>query len=273
MFKRDSIIGKILINPGILLMILALEICSLTGSYGQVQKKTRPLSDFNETKGVAGDKKAEFSDMKIPALGLLIEAAKENSPLLKEQDALIKIREMQNKSANIDWGRYLLFFTELRYGSIDMIVANGGNISYGNKSNSTWYNVGTRLQFSIFDALDQKNKRGITKEQISFENIKMDELKRMITDDVIKLWNKLVSYKEIVAINEDHIAAQEGNIYYAEQQYKAGDIPLFEYARIKEIYAKAEQEYQLAKKELRETYLLLENLAGVKLSDLNPDHL
>jgi outer membrane protein TolC len=212
----------------------------------------------------------ESENLQIPALGKLIESALLNSPLLNEQDALIKIRELQLKSTRNEWGKYILFFSEIRYGSIDILVSNGGTVSYGDKSNSTRYNVGTRFQLSIFDVTDQKRKSLIVREQITFEMQKKAELQRMISEDVIRLWNKLVSYKEIVAINEDHIAAQNGNFYYAEQQFKAGDIALIEYARIKEISIKADQEYQLAKKEFRETYLLLESLVGVNLISLNP---
>jgi outer membrane protein TolC len=215
------------------------------------------------------DQTSEFTDLQIPALGQLIESAMEHSPLLDEQDAMIKIREWQLKSSQNEWGRYILFFSEMRYGSIDIIVSNGGSISYGDKSNTTRYNIGTRLQLSIFDALDLKRKNQIAKEQIEFEKFKKTELERMIKDDVIRLWSKLVSYKEIVAINQDHIVAQNSNMFYAEQQYKAGDIPLIEYARIKEISTRADQEYQMAKKEFRETYLLLESLVGVKLTEMN----
>jgi len=206
----------------------------------------------------------EFAELTIPPLGLLIDLALTRSPLLREQTALQAVRESQLASLRNEWGRYLLFFSEVRFGSVDYVVA-------GINSDNTWrYNVGTRLQLSIFDALDQKNKKAMVQAQLDFENHREDELKRMIKDDVIRLWNKLVSYKEIVTINQDHIAAQASNLFYAEQQFKSGDIPLLEYARIKEISIKADQEYELAKKEFRETYLLLESLIGIPLSDVKP---
>lgn len=230
---------------------------------GNAKSSPKASQNMDQANSPAG----EFANLRIPPLGQLIDAALEHSPLLDEQRSMIAIRQWQEKTAKGDWGRYILFYTDLRYGTVDLIVNNSGAISNG-KSNSTWYNVGTRLQLSIFDALDMKRKNGAAREQVKYEESKLLELKRMINDDVIKLWNKLVSYKEIVRVNEDHIAVQQGNILYAEQQYKAGDIALVEYARIKEISVKADQEYELAKKELRETYLLLESLVGVKLTEL-----
>lgn len=207
---------------------------------------------------------SDFTDLRIPPLGILIEKALEYSPLLKEQTAMIQMREWQEKSSRDDWARYLLFFSEVRYGSIDLIVANQNY-----DPTNTWrYNVGTRLQLSIFDMMDMKQKNRTIGAQREFEEFKKEDLSRMIKDDVIRLWNKLISYKEIVAINEDHVAAQSSNLFYAEQQFKAGDIPLLEYARIKEISIKAEQEYELAKKEFRETYLLLESLVGVPFNEV-----
>jgi hypothetical protein len=41
------------------------------------------------------NKVPESENLQIPALGKLIESALLNSPLLNEQDALIKIRELQ----------------------------------------------------------------------------------------------------------------------------------------------------------------------------------
>ncbi len=210
---------------------------------------------------------AGITEFKIPPLGKLITAAQTNSPLLKQQSALIFMRDWQKKSAKHDWGRYLLFFTEVRYGSIDIMIAGIDN------ANSMRYNVGTRLQMSIFDALDLKPKNGVAESQYKYEEYKLEDLKRMIKDDVIRLWNKLVSYKEIVAISEDEVAVQQGNCFYAEQQFKAGDIPLLEFARIKEISIKADQGYQLNIKEFRETYLLLESLIGMTFEELNKNPL
>jgi outer membrane protein TolC len=217
-----------------------------------------------------GGKAAEDENLFIPNLDLLIQLAQESSPLLEEQSAMIAIRELQEKSIKNEWTRYLLFFSEYRYGSI-MLLADGWPITSGDKSNSTWYNVGARFQLTPFDVLDLGKKRKIAKHQVEVEIAKKEELMRMIHDDVIRLWNKLVSYQEIVKINQNHIAGQEGNLSYAEQEYKAGDIPIMEYSRIMEIKTKADQEYQLAKKELRETYYLLESIVGVKLSTLKPN--
>jgi outer membrane protein TolC len=184
---------------------------------------------------------------------------------------MIEIRKLQEKSVKSEWTKYLLVFTEYRYGS-NIININGVDIINGDKSNTFWYNLGTRIQLTPFDVLDNGKKRKIAKQQIDYEVYKQEELQRMIHDDVIRLWNKLISYQEIVRINQDHIAGQEGNFAYAEKQFKAGDIPIMEYARIMEIKIKADQEYQLAKKEMRETYYLLESLVGVKLSTLNPNN-
>jgi len=264
MFKNAFMIAKGPLRVLLITMELMLGLSIGNPLFCQDPERKRNSADFNET--------SEFAGFKIPALGQLIDSALIHSPLLDEQQALIKIRELQQKSASNEWARYILFFSEYRYGSINILIADGVPINYGQNSNSTWYNVGARFQLTIFDMLDLRRKNKIAATQIDYEKSKESELKRMIQDDVIRLWNKLVAFKEIVAINEDHIAAQESNIFYAEQQFKAGDIPLIEYSRIKEISIRARQEYQLAKKEFRETYLLLESLIGVKLSEMNPNH-
>jgi hypothetical protein len=213
----------------------------------------------------------EDANSYIPPLGQLIDSAYKNSPMLESQKALIFMRETQRKSAGIDWGRYMLFFSEMRYGSVDIVVWDK-EIYSADPQNTMRYNVGARLQMSIFDGLDLKHKRNVANAQLGFEKSKFEELKKLISEDVIRLWNKLAAYKNILAISEDQRAVQHSNLFYAEQQFKAGDIPLLEYARIKEMSIKAEQDYELTIKEYRETYLLLESLTGVKLSKMNPNH-
>jgi hypothetical protein len=255
----------------LLILVMVLGVTLANPLHCQNAGKIAKSSDLGLVPDSQTSKSTGFSDIYIPPLGQLIDSALNHSPLLDEQTALMQMRQWQQKSINDEWGRYFLFFSEMRYGSIDILVSNGGTVTYGDKSNSTRYNVGARVQLSIFDLLDMKQKKGVAREQYNFEKEKKEELKKMISEDVIKLWNKLIAYKEIVSINEDHIAVQSSNSFYAEQQFKAGDIPLLEYARIKEISIKAEQEYQLAKKEFREAYLLLESLIGVKLSAMKPN--
>jgi len=207
----------------------------------------------------------------ILPLGQLIDSAYKNSPMLESQKAMIFMRETQRKSAGIDWGRYMLFFSEMRYGSVDIIVGSGVNYTFDDPQNTMRYNVGARMQLSIFDGLDLKHKRNVANAQVEFEKSKFEELKKLISEDVIRLWNKLIAYKKMLVIGEDQKAVQQSNLFYAEQQFKAGDIPLLEYARIKEISIKAEQDYELTFKEYRETYMLLESLTGVNLSKTNPN--
>ena len=210
----------------------------------------------------------DYNAPDLPSLNSLIQTALINSPLVKEQEAMVSMREWQKKSSEIDWTRYLQLFTEARFGSFDYIYFTGTGGTAAEIPSTMRYNVGTRIQLNLFDALDQKKKVKAAEYILDFEKAKVEEAKRLVIDEVIKQYNQVITYREIVAIKSDNLQGQLANMEKMEEKFASGDEDLVEYARIKEIATKAQEEFELAKKEFRVAYMLLENLVGVKLSEI-----
>lgn len=210
----------------------------------------------------------EYTQPNLPSLNVLIQTALENSPMIKQQEAMVTMREWQKKSAQIDWSRYLELFTEGRWGTYDYVVF-GGATAPTTPPSTMRYNVGTRIQLNLFDALDQNKKVKVAESILDFEKAKVEEAKRVIIDEVIKQYNQVITYREIVKIKSDNLQSQIANRERMEMQFAGAEEDLMEYARITEIATKAQEEFELAKKEFRVAYMLLENLVGVQLDQLN----
>jgi outer membrane protein TolC len=210
----------------------------------------------------------EYNAPDLPSLNSLIQTALINSPLVKQQEAMVSMREWQKKSADLDWTKYLQLFSEARFGSFDYIYFTGTGGTQAEIPSTMRYNIGTRIQLNLFDALDQKKKTRAAESILDFEKAKVEESKRMVIDEVIKQYNQVITYREIVAIKSDNLQGQMANMEKMEQKFASGDEDLMEFARIKEIATKAQEEFELAKKEFRVAYMLLENLVGVKLSEI-----
>ncbi|HBB91023.1 MAG TPA: hypothetical protein DC042_04745 [Bacteroidales bacterium] len=209
----------------------------------------------------------EYQQLWLPSLNALIQTALENSPLIRQQEAMVDMRDWQTKSAKLDWTRYFQLFSEARYGAVDYVVVGG--IGTGQITDNTFrYNIGTRIQLNAFDFLDQKKKEKTAEAVLDFEKAKVEEAKRLIIDEVIKQYNQVITYKEIIRIKSDNLQGQLTNMEKMELKFATGDEDLMEFARIKEITTKAQEEFELAKKEFREAYMLLENLVGVKLDQI-----
>ena len=56
----------------------------------------------------------------------------------------------------------------------------------------------------------------------------------------------------------------------AEQKFRNGVVDLTEYTRISEISTRAETDYEISRSEFISSYLILEDIAGFRFSDLQP---
>jgi outer membrane protein TolC len=180
---------------------------------------------------------------------------------------MVGMRDWQTRSAKLDWTRYFQLFSEARFGAVDYVVIGAGVNPA--TDNTFRYNVGTRIQLNAFDIIDQKKKVRTAEAVLDFEKAKVEEAKRVIIDEVIKQYNQVITYREIVKIKSDNLQGQLANMEKMELKFATGDEDLMEYARIKEISTKAQEEFELAKKEFRVAYMLLENLVGVKLDQIS----
>jgi len=206
----------------------------------------------------------------IPPLGALIDSAMAHSPLLNQQESMIRIREYQMKSQKLDWTRYLEAYSDYHYGTIDNVTIAAGGTSVGLQQGvSSRFSVGTRIGLSVFDLLDQRRKVKVAQEQLNFEEYKMDEVKKLVKNEVIKLYNQLTYMEKLILIKNDYLTQQNLNQTWAKKSFESGDINIEQYSQVVLNTSKAREEFELAKKDWKDAYMLLEELIGVSISSMS----
>jgi len=206
----------------------------------------------------------------VPPLMALIDSALVHSPLLDQQTSLIRIREYQLKTQKIDWTRYVRASTDYRYGTIDNItVAPGGTAIGIEQALSSRFSIGTSLGFSLFDVLDQRRKVKLAQEQLEYEEYKMDEVKQLVTSEVIKLHSQLTFLEKLIPIKAKQKSTQETNLEWAKQAYEKGDIDIQQFSQVVETTTGAQEEFETVYRDFSQTWLLLEELVGSKLGSFS----
>jgi len=210
--------------------------------------------------GLAGSTAEEM--ISIPPLRMLIDSAKQYSPLLKTKDIEIAIKEIQWRVQRWEWADYIRPFTEYRYGSIDNYLLVGGSLLPGPQSIASRFSIGAQINLTIFDAINYRSKLKLADKQIELDLARREEIELLITQEIINLYSQLITYRKIIFIKSDHMITQALNLDEAQLRYESGEVPIVELARIREIATKSEEGFELAKMEFRRAILLLSELVG-----------
>ncbi|MEA1875441.1 MAG: TolC family protein [Bacteroidota bacterium] len=199
----------------------------------------------------------------IPPLQMLIDSALQYSPLLKTKDIEVTIRQMERRAAVWAWADYIEPFSEFRYGTVDNVVFSQSGLPLDmNQTQASRFNVGARIRLSIFDAITFGNELKIANMRIELDAARRKEIEQLISQEVIRLWNMLKTYRTIFILKSELVVTQDNNLKDAELRYNSGEVPIVELARITEIASKAREGLELTKKELREALHLLIDLVG-----------
>ena len=202
--------------------------------------------------------------IRIPPLQMLIDSAKQYSPLLKTKDIEITIREMEWRAQRWEWTDFIQPFTEYRYGTVDNYILGQqpGTVLQFQQTAAHRFNAGARINLTIFKAINSRSKLKLAEKRIELDYARRDEIDLLISKEVVRLWNMLKTYQNIIALKADLRVTQAWNLAAAKLLYESGEVPIMELARITEIASKADENHELAIKEFREAFFLLSELVG-----------
>lgn len=200
----------------------------------------------------------------IPPLQMLIDSAKQHSPLLRTKDIEITIREMEWRAQRWEWTDFIQPFTEYRYGTVDNYVLGqqAGTVLEFQQTAAHRFNIGARINLTVFKAINSRSKLKLADKRIELDYARKEEIELLIAKEVVALWNSLKTYQIIVGLKADLRVTQAWNLSAAKLLYEKGEVPIMELARITEIASKADENHELAIKEFREAFFLLSELVG-----------
>lgn len=203
---------------------------------------------------------------KLPNLSALIDTALLYSPILKQQESLINIRNIEYKQSKTLWLDKIHVYSDIKYGSVDNVfLTNDGVVD--NTNISTRYAVGSTLKFSIFDFLDNKRQTLIAQEKLNIDKARYNELIGVTRRVVISQYSELQLSSKLLEIQADVHETQQVQLQIGEKQFLEAIINVSEYTKIVETAAKAAVGYETAKFRYTEAYMLLGEIVGKKLNE------
>lgn len=199
------------------------------------------------------------STITLPSLETVYKTAIQHSPLLKREAASAEMYRQDLSMAKKEWLRGLTLEAASQFGSYGDQTAN--KLYLGNR-------IGATIKISLEDIFSWGNKTEKYEAAVAMTENNRDqlerELKQLITSHYIRTLTNIELVK-VISAGVNNASIQKQN---AETQFRSGEISLYEYTRIMELVTDASVKLERARGDLREEWLMLEQIVGVSLDSL-----
>jgi outer membrane protein TolC len=192
----------------------------------------------------------------LPSLDELLATAVENSPLVKTQLAAVKKQEAEAKRNGKLWLQTLQLEVGSRYNTF---FTSEGNLPVAGSQS------GLVLRFSLYDLLARKNIVDRSRYEIVEAQERAHQQETVIKQAIISVYYRVTLSQKLVEVSNERVQSAVVHQTMAEQEFKAGDIPVSELSRVSQIASVAKLELERARSEYIEAIHLLEVIAGIKL--------
>ncbi len=206
----------------------------------------------------------------IPPLTVLIDSAVARNPALKSGDLQIIIKKYALKSDKNVWTKNLFLQADLRYGNYaNYSSSTVDNIAVSSTRSELRYGVGGSVKFVVYDFLDRKNQIKMAKTEIDLANSVVEEKKSELRKIVIQQYNDLILKQRLMKLSSKNLETAKINMQLVEKEFLNGVIPLTDYTRISVSISDAEVSFENARMDFLNTYMILEEIVGMKFNLLN----
>ena len=205
----------------------------------------------------------------LPPLNKIIDTALKINPNVRFRDLQIGISKSSLKSKKLEWTRNIGIQADARYGTFDNFSSNLSTTSSSStmiatRNNQLNYGVGASLRLPIFEYLDRKNQNNQARLTID-QAVSMAEAQRMeLRQSIIKQYNDLILKQKLLKLKAKYIETARINYEMLEKQFQNGQIPVSEYSRVADTVVRSEIEFETAKIDLVTSYLVFEEVVGIK---------
>ena len=211
--------------------------------------------------------------LRIPPLDDLIDSAIVHSPLLKTIDADIYINKYMVKTARREWMQnlYLDFNAIINY--YDGLTHNKTNLGDINSVLTTQdanrYAVGASIRMPMDDLWDRRNRVKTATKYVERAISEKDYQTQEIRKAVIEQYNKLIINQRILRIANDNQIFMGMQMAMAEKDFINGQMTLYEMARLNEMNRKAVTDFESARIEFYNAYMILQEIVGIRFNVIN----
>ena len=211
---------------------------------------------------------------RIPPLSVLLDSAVAHNHYVQFRNLQIIVNNYKLKSSQVDWTRNVGVQVNVGYGNLYDYSTNTSNTTVppvvATSRNETKYNGAVYLNMPINALVNRKNQIKLAKTEVEqaeqMAGMQRDETRQL----VIRQYNELVLKQRLLRISSKYLETIRINMQLVEKEFSGGIIPLTEYARISDLLAHAEADYESVHTDFLTAYMVLEELAGMKFHLTKP---
>jgi len=239
-----------------IICILVVTVLNTNPCLSQATKKFDVLKDNIETI--------------LPPLETIIDSAIINNPYVKFRDLQIGVNQNKLEANQLQWSRNLGIQADGRYGTFNNFSTNtseGQTPSTVSTLTSQFnWGFGAYIKFPLFDLIGRKTQVGLSELEVGQADVMAQMQRNEVRQAAIKQYNELVLSQRLLRNKSKYVETAIISMNMAEKEFKNGIIPVAEFARISEIESKAELDFETAKMNFTNAYMILEELAGIKFN-------
>lgn len=207
---------------------------------------------------------------RIPPLDDLLDSAMVHSPRLKQFDADISFYRYKVRTAKREFLENIYLDAYTQFDIWDGLTENTTNL--GDKSSvltfqdNSRYAVGASIRMPIDDLWDRRNRvkaaTSLVERSIAEREFQAQDLRKA----VIQQYNKLIINQRIMKIANDNQIYMALQMAMAEKEFINGQMTLYELARLNEMNRRSVYDFETARVQLYDAYMILQEIVGIKFN-------
>lgn len=216
------------------------------------------------------DQSMSYDSISIPPLSMMIDSAFAHDAMLRYYEQGLEAKEISLRIEGKKWINNFGVQSSVRYGTFDNFSTNSaaGQTSalLSTRTSQINYGIGGYLNLPVADFFNRKSNLQLSKTQVE-QARQMAEVQRdQVRLDVIKQYNNLILKLTLLKIKAKNLESSRMNMIMAEKEFQNGNINLGAYSGISETFGNTEVNFEEAKTDFKNAYMILEELVGFKFN-------
>jgi outer membrane protein TolC len=216
--------------------------------------------------------KDDISD-KLPRLSVLIDSALVNNPEMRFNHLQVEINKGNLSTTRKSWTQDLGLQANYGYGTFDYLY----NTTSGAQTPPTYtlsqslqqYGFGAYLRLPLEDLFNHHNLVKTAKAEVSQAQSLVESQQILVRGTVIRQYNDLIGKQQVLKIKAKYLETARINLQMAEKGFTNGTVTIYDYSQVSEIAARTESDFETTKMDFLTTYMLLEEMTGMKFNLFN----
>jgi outer membrane protein TolC len=230
----------------------------LTGA-AQTQVRFNPLTD-------------DISRI-IPPMSVLLDSAYAHDPTLRFNELQYLINKGNLRTAQSQWTQDLGLQANAGYGTFDYLYSNSVGSSTQQtttlRQNETQYGVGAFVRLPLYDLVNRRNQIKIGKAVVDQAKALSDTRKNEIRELIITQYNDILTKQNLLKIKSKYLETSRINTQMAEKGFVKGTVSVDDYSRVSEIGSRTESDFETAKMDFINSYMIMEVITGMNFHIIN----